>query len=108
MSGAIQALNIPTVQGGGSSGPITAAQKSGFDQLFERLSQSKELSSVFGSKGHEEILQFQNRALQGEGLSPRELLLYQVKAGEFNMRVELVSKAAESLLGTVKKLQNQP
>jgi len=42
----------------------------------------------------------------GHNFVPRELLLYQIKASQLHLQVELVSKAAESMLATVRKFQN--
>ncbi|MCI5066669.1 hypothetical protein MRY87_13190 [bacterium] len=47
------------------------------------------------------------RVVGGENLSSHELLVYQVRAGEFGMNVELVSKVAESVGASLRKLQNQ-
>lgn len=41
-----------------------------------------------------------------KNIAPKDLLLLQIKASSYHLRVELVSKAAESLLATVRKFQN--
>ena len=46
-------------------------------------------------------------ALKGKTFSPEQLLLFQVRANEFGMQVELVSKVAESANSSMKKLQQQ-
>ncbi|MCB0321604.1 MAG: hypothetical protein KDD60_11820 [Bdellovibrionales bacterium] len=51
--------------------------------------------------------QLSTRLTRGESLSPGELIQYQVRAGEFGVRVELVSKVAESLSASLRKLQQQ-
>lgn len=43
----------------------------------------------------------------GTSISSKELLLYQIRAGEYGMRVELVSKLADSANSSLKRLQNQ-
>jgi hypothetical protein len=43
----------------------------------------------------------------GTKLSSQELLLYQMRVGEYGMQVELVSKVAESMNASLRKLQNQ-
>lgn len=51
--------------------------------------------------------QLSQRVLKGEHIGSKELLLYQIRAGQFGMRVELTSKVAESVSASVRKLQNQ-
>lgn len=43
---------------------------------------------------------------KGQRLQPAELLLYQIKAGEYRLRVEIAAKAADAVLGTVRRFQN--
>jgi hypothetical protein len=71
-------------------------------------SATEPLGDIFGTKLHNELAHIRGRALEGKSVDARELLLYQVKAGEFNVRVELLSKVADSFLSTIKKLQAQP
>ena len=53
----------------------------------------------------EELKNIQGQLANGHNFSPKELLLYQVKASQFGLRVELVSRVAESLVAVTKKLQ---
>jgi len=46
------------------------------------------------------------RLLRGGAISARELIAYQIKAGEFGLHVELISKVADGVLSTVRRLQN--
>lgn len=55
---------------------------------------------------HVEISQLQQQLLNNRELSPRELLLYQIKVGRMGMQVELVSKLSESLIATSRRLQS--
>jgi hypothetical protein len=80
----------------------------GFRELFEKIAASPSSKDPFSNNLHKELGALQQKALGGGAFDARELLLYQIKAGQFNMRVELVSKVAESLLGTLRKLQSQP
>ena len=52
------------------------------------------------------LVRMQERILGGEYIKPNELIVYQIKAGEFNLRVELASKVAESVMTTFRKFQN--
>ena len=55
---------------------------------------------------HRQMAQLQHKVEAGYNFAPRELLLYQIKASQLHLQVELVSKAAESLLATARKFQN--
>lgn len=46
------------------------------------------------------------RLLSGAKLSPQELITYQIRAGEFGLQVEFVSKVADGILQTARRLQN--
>ncbi|MCB0330296.1 MAG: hypothetical protein KDD70_11540 [Bdellovibrionales bacterium] len=47
------------------------------------------------------------RVTSGAQMKPRELLMFQIRAGEYGMTVELVSKVAESGSSSLRRLQNQ-
>lgn len=59
------------------------------------------------SDPHTELIKLREGLLAGKAFTPQELLRYQIVAGNFGLRVELVSKVADGLLTTVKRLQNQ-
>lgn len=68
----------------------------------------QEIKEALGGKDlFSEIRTLQQNLLNGKGLTARELIFYQIKAGQFNLRVELFSKVAEGLVSTIKKFQNQ-
>lgn len=75
-------------------------QNGGFAEIYEKV-----LSGTRQADLNEHIAGIQNRVLQGEQFSPRELLLLQVSVGRFNMQVELVAKVAESANATLRRLQ---
>jgi len=104
--------SLPPVQGLSPGRPgqasVSAGGSSGFKELFDKLGSSSSPKDIFANGLHKELKAIQEKALEGGAFQARELLLYQIKAGEFNLRVELVSKVAESLLGTLRKLQSQP
>ena len=56
---------------------------------------------------HAELTQLQQRIERGDKIDSRELILYQIKAGQFGLEVELVSKVAEAGLSTARKFQSQ-
>ncbi len=51
--------------------------------------------------------QLATRLERKEKVQPAELLQYQLRAGQFGIQVELVSKVGESLSGSLRKLQQQ-
>lgn len=73
--------------------------QSSFPQLLESMRGHQELSG--------QISALQARVLSGNAISPRELLIMQVQMGRFSMQVELVSRMAESVTVTLKRLQSQ-
>lgn len=85
--------NIPKISAveSGVGNPIP--KKTIVEMLDKLLPNSNELQGV------------ENAISQSNKLSPSELLGYQLKASNYHIRVELVSKVAESVLGTVRKFQ---
>ena len=72
-----------------------------FKQILSNVTESKpDQKNVF-----QEITELQQKLISGNKIPPKELLLYQIKAGQFGLRVELVSKVADSALSTARKLQ---
>lgn len=55
---------------------------------------------------HAELQGLYQRMEAGQKLQPQELLVYQIKAGEYHLKVELVSKAGEAVQGTLRRFQN--
>ncbi len=60
----------------------------------------QESSDIFGS-----IRQFQSTVMSGRKISPKELLVFQIRASQFGVHVELLSKVAESGLSSLRRLQ---
>lgn len=54
-----------------------------------------------------ELIKLREGLNTGKVFTPQELLRYQITASNFGLRVELVSKVADGLLTSIKKLQNQ-
>lgn len=51
------------------------------------------------------IQQFQSSVIAGREISPKELLVFQMRASQFGVHVELLSKVAESSLSSLRRLQ---
>ena len=66
------------------------------------------ISGIQGGAGtsFHEIQALQQKVLNSNQLSPRDLLIYQIKVSQFGLHTELISKVAESASATMKKLQN--
>ena len=54
----------------------------------------------------QQLNSLQHKVLSNKAVSPRDLLLLQMQMGKFNLQVELVSKLAESVSATFRRLQN--
>ena len=86
--------------------PVAAPKKpGGFDAVWTKVGEEVSKNDLFGLGLHQELTKVGQAIAGGRDLSARELLLYQVRAGQLGLRVELVSKVAESGLQTVRKLQ---
>lgn len=53
-----------------------------------------------------QIVRVRQALEKAKSLQPKELLLYQIQISELNMRVEMLSKAADSAVALTRKLQN--
>ena len=80
------------------------------DKRFVEVLDSKRKPSLgellCNPRSFQELGELQNKILSSKVISPQELLLYQVKASQFGLGVELVSKIAESFSVSVRKFQN--
>lgn len=89
--------------------PATNAPALGgdFKVVLEKVAgeQSGSVPKLLGLDLHKDIVKLQEAAVSGKTLSTNELLYYQIKANEFNLRVELTSKVAESAISTTRRLQ---
>ena len=72
-----------------------------------KLSFEGVLKESKNSDPYTELLKLREGLAAGKTFTPHELLRYQITASNFGLRVELVSKLADGLLTTVKKLQSQ-
>ncbi len=78
-----------------------------FGEVFERISnQGRSLSDVLGTNFQSDFAKLEKTIRAGQSIPAQELLLWQFKVGQVNLRVELVSKVAESALASVRKFQN--
>lgn len=108
-------MSLPNISGpypnkvtalAGSAGPSNFELKPAavsFSQILERI--AERLGFDGKTDLHAELASLQKVALGKSSFSNKELLLYQVKAGQMHLQVELVSKVAESGLAALRKLQ---
>src|SRR5690554_5116769 len=92
------------------SGSSSVGQASGgksFQQILSAHEQPQKPLSSIPADPYRAMEQLTTRLVRNEQLSSRELLIYQLRAGQFGVQVELVSKVAESVGASLRKLQNQ-
>ncbi len=95
--------NIPQPLPAQLAAPEKAQALSFADVLAEKLSG---LESMVGLRSYADLAALRRKVLTAKSVSPGDLILYQVKASEFGLGVELVSKVAESMATTVRKFQS--
>jgi hypothetical protein len=83
---------------GGSGKPST-----GFADLVGQIAEKVKNPAM--RKDFSDLANMQNAIEGGKSFSPRELVLYQVKASRLHLHVELVSKGAETVHATARRLQ---
>ncbi len=54
---------------------------------------------------HADLVKLSYAIHSGKNISARELLFYQIRAGQFGLQVEMASKLGESLSSTIRKLE---
>ncbi len=79
---------------------VAASQLSGA-QFKETLNANKPV----GLDAHAELVALRDKILQGGKLEPKQLLYYQIRAHQFGLGVELVSKVGESVSATVRRFE---
>jgi len=82
---------------------IPAQGKGGvaFGEVFEGIKQKLGLNEA-----HQATVGIQQKLISQTNVSPQQLLLYQIKVHELNIRTELLSKVGETLTSSVRKLQS--
>ena len=80
--------------------PISLDKASNFHSVISMGADKKDPGSI-----HEELVKLSHSIQSGKDISAKELLFYQIKAGQFGLQVELLSKVGESLSSTVRKLE---
>ncbi len=89
----------------GQAGPGVTEKGANFEQVRQKV--AERVDSFFDPKLQKDMQNLHTDLVNGKTIPARELLVYQMRLGSFNQKVELVSKLAESAMGTVKKFQQQ-
>jgi hypothetical protein len=88
--------------------PVALAPKSNinFKSLYDSIS-SKQTMAGFGVDAPLAQISRVRLALEkSQSIAAKDILLYQIQISELNLRVELISKAADSAVALTRKLQN--
>lgn len=98
-------MKVSSIQSAQSIGMVketlpTAGQQTSFKDVLKGVSSANDIVSL-----QKDLKSFTDGVVSGKSFSPRDLILYQIKAGQFGLGVELVSKVAESAGATIKKLE---
>lgn len=83
--------------------PSTTQTTSGIGQTFDKVMNSLKQ----GTDLHATLEKIGSKIGGAKGVAPEMLIQYQVAMSRYQLKIELVSKVAESASATVKKLQNQ-
>ena len=86
------------------AGPHIAQKPKGQVSFEQVLNQTA--PKAFDLNIHAELLQVERVVASGKTLPLSDLINIQIKAGQFGLRVELLSKVAESATTTLRKLQS--
>lgn len=89
------------------NGPAVVAQATNkaapVKQTFKEVMNQVDANSL--NSLQKDLNSFTQGIMSGKTYSSKDLIVYQIKAGQFGLGVELVSKLAESVSSTVKKLE---
>ena len=93
---------------GNLSGAPTALlnARHSFDEVARSLSSKVTTEKLQNDSVFQQVQAVQSNIAAGKLVPYQELLLYQVRMGQLGLRVELLSKVAESVSSTVRKLQS--
>ena len=72
-----------------------------FREILERVARGLDGSS----DPFQSTVDFERSVMKGEGFTPHEILVFQIRASQFSVHVELLSRAAESGLSMIRRLQ---
>ena len=90
-----------------SAGTLPSSSgRAGFAEAMKGARRGQSGEFFLGQELHTSLSELRRAILQRKELSSRELLLYQMRAADLALRVELTAKAADGLVATMRRLQN--
>ena len=103
-------VKIPSTEGNNlrTKGAIQPTPKSNisFKSLYDAIAAKQSAPGLNIDMPIAQIAKIKQALIDSKTINPKELLLYQIQISELNMRVELLSKAADSAVALTRKLQN--
>jgi hypothetical protein len=93
--GAVQSSQLVTAISGNGATPQTS-----FKDVMKSVAKAGDLGGL-----QKDLNLFSQSVMAGKKFNPQDLIVYQMKAGQFGLGVELVSKVAESASATLRKLE---
>lgn len=94
--------SVQAVVRGGNDGGLSGVGNGGGAAFRDIVAALREPDPL----GIRALAEQREQLIRGVAISPRELIAYQIRAGEFGLQVELVSKIADGVLSTARRLQN--
>lgn len=102
----VSSVNLQTSLPVNAVSPVTPGKAKPFTEVLSEVRLEGIMGGAFSKNGFGELQQLQQKILKTQNPTARDLLLYQVRAAQFGMGVELVSKIAESVSATIRKFQS--
>ncbi|MBN8548195.1 MAG: hypothetical protein J0M12_02645 [Deltaproteobacteria bacterium] len=76
-----------------------------FDAVLHEARAGTAWENIASPQAFQDLLSLQSKISKSKSISARELIEYQVKASQFGLGIELVSKVAESVSASLRKFQ---
>lgn len=102
---AVTGTQVITNQAANQSIQVPKSNQPSFKDAMHKVGLKEIQSQVLGQDLHKDIIAVQRSLESGRSMPMQDLVLYQIKAGQFNLRVELISKMGESVMSTLRKFQ---
>ena len=98
---ALTKLAKSVMNGSGMLNGVSNSTPAGSGMSFSQVKSN----IVGGNDTHSQLIQVQQKVLNGQELSHKELLMYQIKASDFHLQVEMLSKLGEGVTASIKRFQ---
>jgi hypothetical protein len=94
----------PTI--GATTGIASQRPHEAFSGILKSIERQEVMPESKNGDIHKELLTFQANVLGGKEVTSAQLIALQIRASRFHIKVDLISKAAESFLATTRKFQS--